>query len=76
MTIFSSWVCLNRHKKQNKKQKKQQQTKQKKKLWVIIFIIFYDFLIFYQIFLPLQAKQCTIITYKYGMILRVAILGN
>ena len=33
----------------------------------IIFIIFWDFLMFYQIFLPPQAKRCAIITYKYGI---------
>ena len=33
----------------------------------IIFIIFWDFLMFYQIFLPPQAKRGAIITYKYGI---------
>ena len=33
----------------------------------IIFIIFWDFLIFYQIFLSPQVKRCEIITYKYGI---------
>ena len=32
----------------------------------IVFIIFGDFLMFYQIFLSLQVKQCTIIIYKLG----------
>ena len=33
----------------------------------IIFIIFRDFLMFYQIFFSLQLKQCVIITYKYDI---------
>ena len=33
----------------------------------IIFIIFWDFLMFYQIFLPLQVEQCEIITYKHSI---------
>ena len=32
----------------------------------IIFIIFWDSLIFYQIFLSPQVKRCAIITYKHG----------
>ena len=51
----------------------------------IIFIIFWDFLMFYQIFLSPQVKRCAIITYKHGMYellhelpkeLRLRILGN
>ena len=33
---------------------------------IIIFIIFWDLLMFYQIFLSPQKKQCAIITYKQG----------
>ena len=33
----------------------------------ISFIIFWDFLIFYQIFLSPQVKRWAIITYKYGI---------
>ena len=33
----------------------------------IIFIILWDFLMFYQIFLSPQVKRCTIITYKHGI---------
>ena len=33
----------------------------------IVFIIFWDSLMFYQISLSPQVKQCTIITYKYGI---------
>ena len=33
----------------------------------IIFIIFWDFLIFYQIFLSSKVKRCAIITYKHGI---------
>ena len=33
----------------------------------ISFIIFWDFLMFCQIFLSPQVKRCAIITYKYGM---------
>ena len=51
----------------------------------IIFIIFRDFLMFYQIFFSPQMKRCTIITYKLGIYefphellneLRLTILGN
>ena len=51
----------------------------------ISFIIFLEFLMFYQIFLSLQVKQCTIIPYKRGIYelphellkdLRLRILGN
>ena len=31
------------------------------------FYIFWDFLVFYQIFLSPQVKQCAIITYKHGI---------
>ena len=31
------------------------------------FIIFLDFLMFYQIFLSPQVKRCAIITYKHGI---------
>ena len=52
---------------------------------IIIFIIFWDFSMFYQIFLSPQVKQCAIITNKYGIYelpyelrkeLRLRILGN
>ena len=33
----------------------------------ITFIIFWDFLMFYQIFLSSQVKRCVIITYKHGI---------
>ena len=33
----------------------------------IIFIIFWDFLKFYQIFLSPQVKRCTVITYKHAI---------
>ena len=33
----------------------------------IIFIIFWDFLMFYQIFLSPQVKRCSIITDKHGI---------
>ena len=51
----------------------------------IIFIVFWDFLVFYQIFFSPQAKRCSIITYKHGIYelphelpkdLRPTILGN
>ena len=51
----------------------------------IIFIIFRDFLMFYQIFLLPQMKRCAIITFKHGIYklphelpnsLRARILGN
>ena len=51
----------------------------------IIFIIFWDFLMFYQIFLSPQVKPCAIITYKHDIYqlphespndLRLKILGN
>ena len=32
----------------------------------IIFIIFLDFLMFYQVFFSPQVKRCGIITYKHG----------
>ena len=46
----------------------------------IIFIILWDFLMFYQIFLSPQVKRCTIITYKHSTYelpndLRLRILG-
>ena len=37
-----------------------------KLLTTIILIIFWDFLMFYQIFLSPQVKRCMIITYKHG----------
>ena len=52
---------------------------------VIISIIFWDFLMFYQIVLSPQVKRCVIVTYKYGIYefpdelpsdLRFRILGN
>ena len=51
----------------------------------IIFITFWDFLMFYQIFLSAEVNQCAIITYKHGIYqlphelpndLRLRILGN
>ena len=51
----------------------------------IIFIVFWDFLVFYQIFFSPQAKRCSIITYEHGIYelphelpkdLRATILGN
>ena len=39
---------------------------QKKIFQAIIFIIFWDSLMFYQIFLSPQVKQIAIITYKHG----------
>ena len=51
----------------------------------IIFIIFWDFLMFYQIVFSPEVKRCAIITYKYGIYefshelpnhLRLGILGN
>ena len=33
----------------------------------VIFVIFWDFSMFYQIFLLPQVKQCAITTYKHGM---------
>ena len=51
----------------------------------IIFIIFWDFLMFYQIFLSAQVKRSVIVTYKRGIYdmphemphdLRLTILGN
>ena len=33
----------------------------------INFLIFWDFLMFYQFFLPPEVKRCTIITWKYGI---------
>ena len=35
--------------------------------FTIIFIIFWDFLMSYQIFLSPQIKQCAVITYKHGI---------
>ena len=51
----------------------------------IIFIMFWDFLIFYQVFLSPQVKRCAIITYIHGIYelqhelsndLTLTILGN
>ena len=56
-----------------------------KAIATIIFIIFWDFLMFHQIFLSPQVKRCAIITYKHGIYelphelpndLRLRILGN
>ena len=58
-----------------------------KKEWSVIisFITFWDFPMFYQIFLSVQVKRCAIITYKHGIYelphelpkdLRLRILGN
>ena len=41
--------------------------KKKKKLKTTIFIMFSDFLMFYQTFLSSQVKRCAIITYKYDL---------
>ena len=58
---------------------------QKKISQKIIFIIFWDSLMFYQLFLSPQVKRCAIITYKNGVYelphelpnhLRLKILGN
>ena len=55
------------------------------KLSTIIFIVFWDFLMFYQIFLSPQVKRCTIIVYKHCIYelphelrnnLKLRILGN
>ena len=56
------------------------------KIWsTIIFIIFWDFLTFYQIFLSPKVKRCAIITYKHSICelphelpndLRIRIWGN
>ena len=51
----------------------------------IFFIIFWDLLMFYQIFFSPQVKRCAIIIYKHGLYelpyklpndLRLSILGN
>ena len=51
----------------------------------IIFVLFWDSLIFYQVFLSLQIKRCAIITYRHAIYelphelpndLRLRILGN
>ena len=39
---------------------------QNKTLQTNIFIMFLDFLMFYQILLSPQVKQCAVITYKHG----------
>ena len=39
----------------------------KKILQTIIFMIFSDSLMFYQIFVSLQVKRCAAITYKHGI---------
>ena len=58
---------------------------QKKVLQTMSFIIFLDSLMFYEIFLSPQVKQCVIITYKNGIYelpdelpndLRLRTLGN
>ena len=41
--------------------------KQNKILQAISFIIFLDFLMFYQIFVSPQMERCAIITYKHGI---------
>ena len=40
---------------------------QKKIFQTIIFIIFWDSLMFYQMFLSPQVKRCAIVTYEYGI---------
>ena len=56
-----------------------------KNLQTVIFTIFWDFLMFYQIFLSPQVKECVIIAYKHGIYelrykfsndLTISILGN
>ena len=51
----------------------------------IIFVVFWEFLTFYQIFLSPKVKRCAIITHRHGMYdlphklpndLRLKILGN
>ena len=58
---------------------------EKETLQTIIFIIFLDILMFYQIFLSPEAKRCAITTYEHGIYelhhelqndLRLRILGN
>ena len=60
-------------------------SKESRQIPTIIFIIFWDHLIFYQIFLSSQVTRCVIITYKNGIYevphelpndLRLRILGN
>ena len=54
MTVLTNLV-VNKHKKE------------KNILQTISFILIWDFLMFYQIFLSLQVKRSTIITYKRGI---------
>ena len=54
MTVLDQLNCYSKHKKQ------------KKILQTISFIIFWDILTFYQIFLSSQVKRWVIITYKHG----------
>ena len=56
-------------------------TSRKKKQQAPIIFIFWDFLMFYQIFLAPQVKRRAIITYKHGIYelpndLKLRILGN
>ena len=85
----SWWLLLNRVAQQNifgciSKHMKKDRTWS---LWrsTIIFIIFWDFLMFYQVFLSPQVKLCAIVTYKHGIYelhfdfpndLKLRILGN
>ena len=55
MTIFNKISCLSKQKKQ------------KDIFKIVSFIIFWDFPIFYQIFLSAQVKRWEIITYKHGI---------
>ena len=73
MTVFDKITCYEKHKKQNKI------------LRTISFIIFWEFLMFYQISLLPQVKRWAIITYRHGTYklphlllneLRPKILGN
>ena len=55
MTAFNNWSCKQNHKKQ------------KKILQTILDIMFWDFLIFYQIFFSPQVKRSVIISNKHGI---------
>ena len=73
MTVFDKFSCQSKHKMQNKI------------LQRISFMIFWDFLMFYEIFLSPQVKRWGIIFYKNGICelpheflndLRLSILEN
>ena len=55
MTAFHNISCSQKH------------NMQKKILQTVIFIIFWDFLMFYQIFFSPQVRWCATITYKHGI---------